>query len=236
MLIKFLRTEHLEDFKKGELYFKNAGYFIDLESQAGDKGIGDKYEGSFFRAFNPATSKIEIETEQGIKIPIKFNRGFVSERYEAARQFQMTCFTGITEEDVEEISENTSSIKNNLISSLNKEFPDRIPVLITNETEFLNRVSKAFKEMGISVASSFVRYFDEYTLSPLEEAEYQKDITLAFFYKRNYFQAQKEYRIITREPIDKDSVTISLGDISELVYAFKNTDDLKNLRIVRKTT
>ncbi|MEM5664346.1 hypothetical protein AAHB94_13160 [Bacillus toyonensis] len=34
-------------------------------------------------------------------------RAFFTERYVETRQFQLTCFTGIVEEDMEQVDENT---------------------------------------------------------------------------------------------------------------------------------
>ena len=37
------------------------------------------------------------------------------QKYEEVRQFQLTCFTGILEEDMEHIDENTDKIKSEII-------------------------------------------------------------------------------------------------------------------------
>lgn len=52
-------------FLDGNLYFKNTGYFIDLEKKYGDKGIGDKYEGSHFRHFDPTKGKLVLGSQVG---------------------------------------------------------------------------------------------------------------------------------------------------------------------------
>ncbi|WP_144491947.1 MULTISPECIES: hypothetical protein [Bacillus cereus group] len=231
MLIKFFRPEHVQMFLNGDLYFCNTGYFIDLESKHGDKGIGDKHEGSFFRHFDPTTQEIRIGLPGGQMHKMNVTRAFFTERYEAARQFQLTCFTGILEEDMEQVDENTKKIKDEIITHLEKEFPGRIPVLITDEKEFFDRLDNVLKEKGIHANHGYVKYFDEHAESPLTKEEYEKDMTQAFFYKRKFFNAQKEYRIITSHPVEGDSLTVNLGDLNECVISLENMDNLKHLTL-----
>ncbi|PGS29435.1 hypothetical protein COC55_06520 [Bacillus cereus] len=82
------------------------------------------------------------------------------------------------------------------------------------------------QEKDIHAYRGRVKYFDEHAESPLKEEDYEKDITHAFFYKRNFFKAQKEYRIITSHPVEGDSLTVNLGDISDVVLNLKSADTL----------
>ncbi|PFJ81427.1 hypothetical protein COI95_08655 [Bacillus cereus] len=230
MLIKFFRPEHVQMFLDGNLYFSNTGYFIDLEEKLGEKGIGDKHEGSFFRVLDPERHLMYIEVD-GEKIKLDFDKGFVTERYDAAREFQLTCFTSILEEDMEWIDENTRKIKDEVIEQLEKEFTGRVPVLITNFDELIDKIHNVLKPKGIRALYGHVKYFDEHVGSPLEEEVYKKDITQAFFYKRKFFKTQKEYRIITSHPVEGDSMTLNLGDIKECVFNLGSFDILKELTL-----
>ncbi|MGG0278337.1 hypothetical protein ABEY37_01015 [Bacillus pacificus] len=231
MLIKFFRPEHVEMFLKGNLYFKNTGYFIDLESEHGEKGIGDKYEGSLFRHFDPNTHELHLNFGDGKKVKMNVTRAFFTERYEAARQFQLTCFTNIMEEDMENVDEGKQKIKKELIEELKKEFPGRVPVLVTDEIEFLNRVDKTLLEKSITALVGNVNYFDEYEVTPLEEVKYEEDISNAFLYKRDYFKSQREYRIVTKHPVEGDSLTVNLGDISDIVFNLESADTLERITV-----
>ncbi|MCU4956910.1 hypothetical protein OB990_12000 [Bacillus cereus] len=122
MLIKFFRPEHVQLFLNGDLYFCNTGYFIDLEKKHGDKGIGDKYEGSHFRHFDPTTGEISIGLEGGQMHKLNVTRAFFTKKYEVVRQFQLTCFTGIFEEDIEHIEGNIQKIKGEIIEYLKSSF------------------------------------------------------------------------------------------------------------------
>ncbi|CAM4017957.1 hypothetical protein BAQ46_04335 [Bacillus paranthracis] len=231
MLIKFFEPQYLQMFLDGNLYFKNTGYFIDLEKKYGDKGIGDKYEGSHFRHFDPTKGEIHIGLPGGQMHKINVTKGYFTQTYEAVRQFQLTCFTGIFGEEIEHIDDNTQKIKNEVIEYLKEEFPNRIPILITNEDEFFNRLHNALKEKNIHASHGSVKYFDEHAETPFEREEYEKNMIQAFFYKRNFFKAQKEYRIITSHPVEGDSLTVNLGDISDIVLNLESADTLKNFKM-----
>ncbi|HFF3191714.1 TPA: hypothetical protein ACGCJB_005004 [Bacillus cereus] len=231
ILIKFFEPEYAQMFLDGNLYFKNTGYFIDLEKKHGNKGIGDKHEGSHFRHFDPTKGVISIGLPGGQMHKLNVTKGFFTKKYEEVRQFQLTCFTGIFEEEMEHIDENTDKIKSEVIEHFKKEFPGRIPVLITNEHEFFDRLHNALQEKNVHACRGRVKYFDEHTESPFKEEDYEKDITQAFFHKRNFFKSQKEYRIITSHPVDGDSLTANLGDISDVVLNLESADTLEKIKL-----
>ncbi|WP_448163221.1 hypothetical protein [Bacillus mobilis] len=232
MLIKFFRPEHVQQFLDGMLYFKNAGYFIDEEEKRGNKGIGDKHEGSFFSPFNPQTHEIYISIGDGEeKHKLNITRGFSTSRYENVRQLQLTCFTAITLDDMENINVSEQKIKDELIEELKKDFEGRVPVLISDENTFFDKVKDAFETADIGAKRGFVNYFDGYKGYPLTEEEYENDITKAFFYKKDYFKSQREYRIITSHPVEGDSLELHLGDIKECVVNLESVDNLKNLML-----
>ncbi|KIL74736.1 hypothetical protein [Bacillus badius] len=235
MLIKFLRPEHVEAFMNGNIYFKNTGYFMDLEDIQGDKGIGDKYEGSFFRKFENTNEILVLEDEEtGEKVELIANKGFYTERYEAVRGFQLTCFTGMLQEDFEKVDNSTCKLKSDFIEGLRKEFEGRVPVVIVNEVEFFRRLGEKLREKGINTFHSYVKYFDEYGEYPLKEDDYEKEITHAFFYKRKDFEHQKEYRIITRHPVPGDSLEIKIKTTEGMFMRFEDIDSLYKLFLEKK--
>ncbi|PES80066.1 hypothetical protein CN509_09700 [Bacillus cereus] len=231
ILIKFFEPQYVQMFLDGNLYFKNTGYFIDLEKKHGDKGIGDKYEGSHFRHFDPTKGEISIGLPGGQMHKINVTRGYFTQTYETVRQFQLTCFAGIFDEEMEHVDENTDKIKSEIIEHLKKEFPDRVPILILNENEFFKKLDNAFIEKGIGAYHGLVKYFDEHAETPFKREEYEKNMTQAFFYKRKFFNAQKEYRIITSHPVEGDSLTVNLGDISNDVLNLESADTLEKIEI-----
>ncbi|MCU4956909.1 hypothetical protein OB990_11995 [Bacillus cereus] len=87
------------------------------------------------------------------------------------------------------------------------------------------------QEKDIHAYRGRVKYFDEHAESPLKEEDYEKDITQAFFYKRIFFKAQKEYRIIISHPVEGDSLTVNLGDISDVVLNLESADTLEKIKI-----
>ncbi|MEH7813230.1 hypothetical protein V7649_16425, partial [Bacillus toyonensis] len=117
------------------------------------------------------------------------------------------------------------------IEQLEKEFSGRVPVLVTNENELFDKIHNVLEPKGIRALHGHVKYFDEQVGSTLEEEIYKKDITQAFFYKRNFFKTQKEYRIITSHPVEGGSMTLNLGDIKECVFNLESFDNLKELTL-----
>ena len=48
--------------------------------------------------------------------------------------------------------------------------------------------------------------------------------------QKKFLQGTKEYRIITSHPVEGDSLTVNLGDISDIVLNLESADTLKNLK------
>lgn len=224
VLFKFIDPDFLSDFLDGNLYFKNTGYFIDLEKKNGDKVIGDRYEGSHFRHFDLEKESLFIEVD-GKLIPLNINRGFATRQYEAVRDFQMTCFVELKEIDFYTEDNKIFRIKKDVIEELKKDFKGRQVVALHNEKAFFHQLDKNAKNMNLGFYHGPVKYFDPNGETPLTEEEFEQDMTKAFFHKRSTYQNQREYRIITQQPIKKDSITVHIDNLKDYVYTF----DIENL-------
>ncbi|QOZ92913.1 hypothetical protein EU243_15120 [Bacillus velezensis] len=224
VLFKFINPEFLSDFLHGDLYFKNTGYFIDLENKEGDKVIGDKYEGSHFRHFDLEKESLFIEID-GNLIPLNINRGFATKQYEAARDFQMTCFVELTENDFYTEDNKIFRIKEDVIKGLKQDFKGRKAVVLHNEKDFFHYLDKNSSNMGLGLYHGSVKYFDPNSETPLTEEEFEQDMIKAFFHKRSTYQNQREYRVITQQPVKEDSITIHIDNLKDYVYTF----DIENL-------
>ncbi|MED3508022.1 hypothetical protein [Bacillus velezensis] len=236
MLIKFLRPEHVSGFLDGSLFFMNTGFFIDLEKNGENKGIGDKYEGAHFRLLDPQNDIIQIKIDGEYHIlPIK--RGFSTESSEWIRSLLLNCFTKIKLNDPgniyldynKDLGGDVYKIKPGILNSLEKEFEDRIPVLIHNTSLFFKRFDAKAKEIGFKRGT--VEYFDEYSNYPLSKEEVKKDFSETLFYKRKFYENQKEYRIILSNPKGLDYSTIEIGDLRDCAMQLENIQDLKGLFI-----
>ncbi|WCL62840.1 hypothetical protein PNF29_20705 [Bacillus subtilis] len=235
MLIKFLRPEHVSAFLDGSLFFMNTGYFIDLEKyDAKNKGIGDQYEGAHFKILDNKKDVLSIEID-GKYHEIPYNRGFATRNNTSVHQLLLSCFTFIKFNsenfylDGCKDEEYVYKIKPTVIEGLEKEFEGRIPVLINIELffkRFESIVEKNHFRRGL------VQYFDEYANYPLSKDQLEKDPILALFYKRKYYEQQKEYRIILANPLGLESKTIELGDLRDCIVQFESIQDLERRMIV----
>ncbi|WP_277714223.1 hypothetical protein [Bacillus atrophaeus] len=244
LLIKFVRPEHVTSFLDGSVFFMNTGYFIDLEKSTKNKGIGDKYEGSLFRHLDTEKSILMIE-HKGEKIVLPTIRGFMTEREESFRSIMLSCFTIIDyslddlylADDLKiENEEAIYKIKPSIIEGLAKEFKGRIPIIIHDHELFFDRLHKKASIEGIRYIADTVKYFDEYSKYPLTDEEVKKTNYKPLFYKRKYFEAQKEYRIIASNPSGKESLTIEVGDLRECAMQLSSIQDLYGVGITSETT
>ena len=64
-LVKFVEPEFTESTLDGQLFFKRNGYFINLEKEYLNKGIGDKREGSWTIPLNPETHRMVVIDKEG---------------------------------------------------------------------------------------------------------------------------------------------------------------------------
>ncbi|WP_343311247.1 hypothetical protein AAHT65_07560 [Bacillus atrophaeus] len=234
-LIKFLRPEHVSEFLDGSLFFMNTGYFIDLEKNGQNKGIGDKYEGSLFKLLDPKKNIIQIEIE-GECLTLPFERAFSTESREGIRSLLLNCFTfikfdGFTEDfnnfylDYHEDIGHACKVKPNILDSLEKEFEGRIPVWIHNSKLFMERFEAETE--NIRYRHGPVVYFDEFSDYPLSLEEVKKDFANTLFCKRKFYENQREYRIILKNPKELDNFKINIGDLRDCAKPLESVQDLR---------
>ncbi|WP_440645060.1 hypothetical protein [Bacillus subtilis] len=244
LLIKFVRPDHVTSFLDGSVFFMNTGYFIDLEKSTKIKGIGDKYEGALFKHLDTENSIFMIE-HKGEKIVIPTKRGFMTQINESFRSLMLSCFTIIDyslddlylADDLKiENEEAIYKIKPSIIEGLAKEFEGRIPIIIHEPNFFFERLKEKASIEKIALLADTVKYFDEYSNYPLTDEEVEKNIYKPLFYKRKYFEAQKEYRIIASNPSGEDSLTIEVGDLRECAMQLSSIQDLYGVGITSETT
>ncbi|MFO6498579.1 hypothetical protein ACINLD_20645 [Bacillus sp. z60-11] len=231
VLIKFVEPKHLSDFLSGNVFFKRTGHFIEKEKKDGDKVIGDKYEGSHFRHYDPKKEVIAIEVD-GKFMPLKVKKGFATQRYEAAQDFQLTCFVEL-KLDNDFISEDNKifKIKEDVIDGLKKDFAGRKVVLIRNEIAFFDHLDKSAKEMNLGLYHGPVKYFDPESETPLTEDEFEKNMIASFFHKRKSYQNQREYRVITDRPVKEDNIKIHINNLKDYINIFNDLSDITLMKV-----
>ncbi|MGG1189083.1 hypothetical protein ABE189_19025 [Bacillus subtilis] len=233
LLFKFINKENLSDFiNEGNLFFKNTGFFIDLEEKDGDTIFGDKYEGSHFRHIDPNRHSIFIGYK-GKSIPVEFEGGYFTKKYESVRDFQLTCFVAPNFEDFTNKDNKTFRIKNSVIEELKREFKDRAVIVIHNPDGFVDALKESAEKNTLGLKVGKVNYFDPRSETPLDDKEFEEDIALAFFYKRKTYQYQREFRIVTQQPIKKDNIKIHIRNIKDYVTLIDDIDALSEIKFER---
>ncbi|MED1713462.1 hypothetical protein [Bacillus paralicheniformis] len=233
ILFKFIEPQFLSDFLNGNVFFRRTGYFIELEKNSGDKVIGDRYEGSHFRHYDPNNESIAIKID-GKFVPLKVSKGFMTQRYDAAQDFQLSCFVQLKlDSDFILKEDKIYNIKEDVIEGLRKDFEGRKAILVHNEKAFFHHLDKSAREMGLGICHGTVNYFDPDIETPLTEEVFERNMIASFFYKRKSYQNQKEYRIITDRPVKKESMKIHTDDLKDYIQIF-DLEDLSGLRIMTK--
>ena len=99
-------------------------------------------------------------------------------------------------------------------------------VVVTDASEFLNRVKTAIKTDGYRLRSGLVKYYNPETFHG------HFDGTDAIFWKRDEYQHQREYRFaIDTFVMGTDPVTLDIGDISDITMLCNAADINKSLEI-----
>lgn len=219
ILLKFIEPKNLSDFLNGNLFFCRTGYFTNLEKE-GDKVIGDKYEGSHFKPIDVKTTRMILEID-GEFIPLNLKSGYHTTRYEAADDFQLACFVEL-KQDVDFTTEDNRlfKIKEDVVENLKRDFAGRKVVVITNREAFFHSLAENAAKMNLALYHGPVKYFDPKSETPLTEEEFEQKMIMAFFHKRNSYQNQKEYRIITEQPVKKDFIKIPIDNLKDYVHVF----------------
>jgi hypothetical protein len=204
VLLKLGQREHMEQFRKGQLYMNTLKYFRDLES---DSARADHYEGAT-HIFQPKDVIITLSAPGFGDIVID------STDLAAATTLSMNselccnifCLHAIT-----------APVNGTLFPSEHEWFGDSM-VLVLNTEEFVNRVVAGAKARNLSGKSKRVEYFDD-------EAYTGK---LDRFRKSKRFAHQREYRIAIDSP-GTDPLVLDIGDIIDITSEVLQFCDADNI-------
>lgn len=219
VILKFIEEKYIDSTLDGNLRFTRNEYFIDLENQNKNKGIGDKYEGSWSSPFNTESGDTEIymAVEGGNPFRLNNARGVNRFRYSAIKDMPVCCFTILTlQEDFNfDEKKNRYSIKSEVLNSLIEQFKGR-RLVIFDMGKLLDKVEVACKMKEFSFFANKVNYYDsKIEEHPMLEDEFHQEPWRALLYKDAYFSSQKEYRIIINMPHD-ESFNFQLGKLRDI--------------------
>jgi hypothetical protein len=204
LLLKLGQREHMEQFRKGQLYMSTLQYFRDLES---DPARADRYEGTT-HIFQPKDVIITLSaTGFGeIVIDAKDLAAATTLSMSSEMRCNIFCLHAIT-----------TPVNGALFPPNHEWFGDSM-VLVLNTQVFLDRVVAGAKARNLSGKSKLVEYFDD-------EAYTGK---LDRFRKSKRFVHQREYRIAIDSP-GKDPLILDIGDITDItseILQFREADNI----------
>lgn len=238
-LVKFVEKEFTESTLDGNLFFKRNGYFVDLEKEQLEKGIGDKREGNWTRYINPETHRMVLTDMNDNVIPLNVTRGVLRQTFSNLKYMPICCFVVLNlERDFDiDLESGKAELKKELQEELINQFAGRDLIFFrnTNTEDFIiDRVKAACEREGIEHMGAKVKYYDENTEDhPMTKAEYEAEPHKGLLYKRKFFEFQREYRFILNKIEDEDYI-LKLGDIRNIAVNLgevKEGEDLFQLTI-----
>lgn len=150
LLVKTSELEYLESIQNGKLYMNNLKYYVELEKNTREQGIGDIQEASYIN-IRKHKLFIQVEAEERKEVPIGPAPGIIYNEEALYHPVFCMMFKLI---DLQKENETQSVGQFQLSQEELADFIDNnkdIGVLIiTDVGEFLNRVQIAIKKLGIA--------------------------------------------------------------------------------------
>jgi len=223
--MKFSKYEYLKPLQQGQLYMNNLQYFIDLEKETGQLGMGDMYEAA--SVMQPIDGKVMValyeNKDELIPSGERFllNTNQVTLRPSGISKCPVFCLFSVdfkmlkVEEEREEDYLVSIQLTPEQRETMIGEFGDH--VFITAQETFLNHISTAFKSQNILHSRGPIKY-----LSSLELSERTSDYIFSkdakekmkiAFSKRIELAYQNEYRILIMNQPTEQPITINVGPI-----------------------
>jgi hypothetical protein len=227
VLLKFVDKQYIDSTLDGNFYFSLSGKFIDLEKKQLDKGIGDSKEGAWSRP-KKENSLIMIGKPGGKMYPLNVKSAAFHHTFQGMRRFPILCFTYLKLENDFIQDGDKYTLKNDVVDNLLEQFPDRDVIMFN--PDFFTQFDEALMEKGYEFKRDLITYYDDRKEShPLEYETYEKNPFLGLFYKREFFNIQKEYRVALAGFSDDDLI-INIGDIRDYAEVW-SIENLRGLQI-----
>lgn len=226
LFIKFVRTQFVDDFKNGNLYFDSLDHIHQIEQQTGLSKWGDINDGRRINVLNTNEPNFEVQISPSPNKHLIFTNQSVSNENMLKASFQQSkskivyskygiaCFVVLRQDDFYLVPEHGYRLKISVFQDLIKmQEKSRKMFIISDYKSFLRQLN-IFK-----LKHDFVHYYDNrifknFNSDPINELLYQKE---------NKFAYQHEYRVI------KD---LKNGAFESSISYLKNTYfNFKNLRI-----
>lgn len=209
---KVSQKNYLHDLQKGLLYMKRLQYYIDLENNSSNHSMGDGQEAQEI-IYNVDTTLSDCNDNKEIGT-FKVNKMTIDLGYKDNPVF---CLATLDERNI--ISDSSTQINFGFSEEQIKEFKnfgDSV-LLITNPTEFLNRIEKAFNRLNLQFYYDKVSYSIENDSRKLNDIFSPSSYYRIAFWKRKEYECQQEFRIMPKLKItNPDYFWLEIGDISDI--------------------
>jgi hypothetical protein len=205
-LVKIFDDEkYARDFRSGKLFANKLSYFRNLEEDQ-NSNRGDMHEG-VVSWYQPDQIKLEINGRTLTDLA-----GPVSVKMNWHDHLNIFCIYAAHSGEFDHLShENLADFKKQL------EIPEdclnlgKHAVVVTNFTQFMDRVKAATRKNNYGLNASLVDYYNPDTFSGTFSEEE------AVFKKRNEYSHQKEYRFAFDIGVTgKEPLFLDIGDISDI--------------------
>lgn len=213
LLIKFLKPQHLDDFKKGILYMNPYSHFRATEETI---ARGDKLEG-VEASYRAEDITLSITDSEGLLIPIGglTGRGTFTNNYEEnINIFSMTGF------ELDNIQDQVQQFNlDNRFEQLGEK-----AVIIKNPSKFFSQIEKAFNKRNNIIQIPYEPFY----IRPIEYVPSQHNGRIGAFRKLEEYSWQKEWRIgIYRKAkiLKSEPYKFCIGSIEDLCWVH-DTDEL----------
>jgi hypothetical protein len=215
ILIKFGKKKRLREFQSGKIYLKRLRYFIDLENETGDDDVGDKYDGLL--PIEKVNIKV-VNAEENHKMIVQFSDANAVLDLGYCNAPALCMFALDRRNKTEVLRGEGELIERYDFTDEQKEKLKRFGahvLVITNNDEFISRLTKGFQAAGISMKRGRVEYYNGNTKQHAEDV-INKDHSQIAFWKRQKFSYQQEYRLFAFQTDVDDHLIVDIGNISDI--------------------
>lgn len=230
LLLKFIEEQHLESFLNGKIYVNNFGFFQKLESEYGIKGIGDKNDGCL-PIYNLENLTVQ-DTESNEVVFTIPKAPVIRLSVKIDSKTPLFCLYDMTLEDFEVIQDSKNKLRllmqfnDNKKEAIRREFKGKTHVVIMDALLFIDRLTRACDESGLSIVYDRVRYYQEGVNDEKRLNDFNKNTTDKFFWKEEFFCNQKEFRVVfINQLIDSGKNILNIGNVRQIGFCL-SVDEL----------
>jgi hypothetical protein len=231
MLVKFTKSEYVQDLLDGNLYMNNFNHFVEQEKNTKHKGQGDSYEGAYVTTFD----SVDIYIEDDLVGSAESGSLFIRNQY--ANKIPLFSMSLLTSRDFEVIEEKESSVILKLgfikedIQRIKDDFRCDKVVFTFQYNEFLKRLQEASNKISMKCMYDFVQYVDFSILDKKRKERFDQGHLDFLFHKHHSLKHQREFRVILPDIQVEQNYSFRVGDLNEIFYVMDIDDFFSGMKL-----